>query len=502
MRAAGLGLVVLLLPAAVRGDDGAAPGARAVRLSSVDGQVQLSQSGQVVTDHAVANTPLFEGAQLTTGEDGRTEIQFEDGSVARIPPDSSLTITALKATGGTELELTSGMGFFEIKDGNQGNPMVVRFAGSSVTVTGFTVLRVKLDKSPGELAVFSGNAHLDGQAGQVDVHGGESVSLSGLAVAESIEPDSWDAWNGDRDQALTASEAGQTEATQGLPNSGNPAWGDLNSNGTWYNVPDQGYVWSPYEASNPEWDPYGSGSWVDEPGYGYTYVSGEPWGYMPYQCGAWNWYNTFGWGWAPGMCQPWWGTGGWFFTIGNYPPWYRLPFRPIRRRGPRPGEPRAVGPRQVIPVRRTAGVSPDAVLPKREPGTPIRIGGVIARPLQPIMPRQVYSPEPGTPRPGIGPVEAGGTPQPVVTRPVYAPTPAPQRGTYAPAPTPGTGSSGGYHPAPVTPRPAPPGNSHPSGGSHPSSGSHPAPSSPHPASTSSPHASGGGGGSHGGGSHK
>jgi hypothetical protein len=462
--------------------------------------VQLSQGGKEVADHALANTPLFEGAQLATGDDGRAEIQFDDGSVARIPPQSSLTITALRPAGGAELELTGGMGFFEIKDGNQGNPMVMHFAGNAVTVTGFTVLRVELDRSPGELAVFAGNAHLEGSAGQVDLHGGESVALNGVIVAESIEPDSWDTWNSDRDQALTATETGQTEATLGLPNSGNPAWGDLNSNGTWYNVPDQGNVWSPYEASNPQWDPYGDGSWVDEPGYGYTYVSGEPWGYMPYQCGAWNWYNNFGWGWAPGLCQPWWGSGGWFFTIGTYPPWYHLPFRPIRHAGPRPGGPRPLGPRPIIAVNRRVNSAPVTVLPAREPGRSVQMGGVIGQPLRLISPRMTYNHQPAISRPGIGPVSAGGNPAPGVARPVFTPTPQPAapRTQYAPAPG-SAGSSGGYHPAPSTPRPA-------SGGSHPSAGSHPSPStsSPHPSSTSSPHSSssGGGGGSHAGGSHK
>ena len=36
---------------------------------------------------------------LATGDDGRAEIQFEDGSVARISPDSSLTLSALRGQG-------------------------------------------------------------------------------------------------------------------------------------------------------------------------------------------------------------------------------------------------------------------------------------------------------------------------------------------------------------------------------------------------------------------
>src|SRR5580658_3899913 len=83
-----LGLAALALGAqalapAVRADD-ASPAARAVRLSSVDGQVQLSQGNQVIAETSVANTPLFEGTRVTTADDGRAEIQFEDGSVARL----------------------------------------------------------------------------------------------------------------------------------------------------------------------------------------------------------------------------------------------------------------------------------------------------------------------------------------------------------------------------------------------------------------------------------
>ncbi len=140
-------------------DEGDNQAGRAVRLSNVNGQVQVSQGGQMLGDHAIANTPLFEGAQVTTGNDGRAEVQFEDGSVARIPPASSLTLSVLRPNGSTEILLSSGMGYFELQGGGQGSPMRVRFGSDVVTATGFTVLRVKLDDGPPNVAVFSGNAH-------------------------------------------------------------------------------------------------------------------------------------------------------------------------------------------------------------------------------------------------------------------------------------------------------------------------------------------------------
>ena len=279
------------------------PAARAVRLSSVEGQVQISQGNTVLATQALVNTPLFEGTQIKTSDDGRAEIQFEDGSIARVSPDSSLTLSVLRLQGDatdTQLTLDGGLGYFELQGDTPTDHIQVQFSGATVTTSGFSVLRINLDNPPGDVAVFSGNAHVEGgNALALDLHGGESVKLNAsepgnYLLSEAIEPDSWDAWNSDRDQALTSQEAERTPATSGVPNNNNPAWSDLDANGNWYNVPGQGYVWSPYEASNAGWDPYGCGSWMSMPSYGYSWISCEPWGFMPYASGIWNYYDGFG----------------------------------------------------------------------------------------------------------------------------------------------------------------------------------------------------------------
>jgi hypothetical protein len=216
--------------------------------------VQIAQGGQLLADPALVNTPLFEGMQVLTSEDGRAELEFDDGSVIRLSPDSSLMLTVLRGDGGSgsaEIELSSGLGYFELQGGSAGNQTRVRFGDAVVTASGFTVLRVNLDNPPGELAVFSGNAHLErGRSVALDLHGGQSVTLNAsdpvqYLLAESIEPDSWDTWNSDRDQSLTALAATRTGAANSLPESNNPAWNDLDANGNWYNVPGTGSVWSP-----------------------------------------------------------------------------------------------------------------------------------------------------------------------------------------------------------------------------------------------------------------
>ena len=107
---------VFVLPAAWADD--AAQAVSAARLSSVEGQVQVSQGNQVLADQAVANMPLFEETRVATADNGRAEIQLEDGSVARLSPNSSLTLTVLRGQGGVgdaEIVLETGLGYFEVQ---------------------------------------------------------------------------------------------------------------------------------------------------------------------------------------------------------------------------------------------------------------------------------------------------------------------------------------------------------------------------------------------------
>ena len=282
------------------------------------------------------------------------------------------------------------------------------------------------------------------------MHGGESVVLSAsdpgrYDLAESIEPDSWDAWNADRDQALTSEAAAETGAAQGLGDNGNPAWSDLDANGDWYNVPDQGYVWSPYEAANTGFDPYGSGYWMWMPRYGYMWVSGYSWGYLPFQCGMWNYYNDFGWGWAPGAggCSPWWRMGfyggpniGMGFT-GYRPPAIPRRRRPDERNGANGGE----QPRLIAVNRRPTGGA--IGLPVRDRAMPVTIAGHTVQPLRPLSPRPAYQRSaPGfVTRPAPGYTVMGGEPRTAAGAGRANGYSAGGRAGYAPAPKSSGGSS-------------------------------------------------------------
>jgi hypothetical protein len=467
---AGLAVGAMLLAQGLWADD-AGPAGRAVRLSNVDGTVHVSQGGQVLAETAVANAPLFEGTQVVTGDDGRAEIQFDDGSIARISPNSSLTLKVLKgqgATGEALMVLDVGLGYFELQGSPESGSVRVQFGNSVVTSTGAAVVRVDLDNPSGQLSVFSGNAHLErGKAVSLDVHGGESITLSAsdasqYNLVESIEPDSWDTWNSDRDSALDGAATARTATTNGFADNANPAWNDLDANGSWYNVPGQGNVWSPYEAADASWDPYGDGDWMFTPAYGYIWASGYSWGYLPYHCGLWNWYDGFGWGWAPGMggCRPWWGGG--FYGgpfIGSRFGGYRPPSRPRRP------IPVINGRHPVYQVVAVSRRSPSGVvgLPSRDRTSVVQIAGHTLQPQRPLSPRPEYS------RTGVASGVHGGYQGPPATHgapPGYGGT---RPGTPAAARNSG---GGGSHPAPASHPPSAPA-SHPSGGGGGGGGAHP-----------------------------
>ena len=119
-------------------------------------------------------------------------------------------------------------------------------------------------------------------------------------LAQGIDPDSWDQWNTDRDQAMNQMAAQETREAIGSGNAGAAGVSDLDYYGNWYSSNGTSF-WVP-DGAGAGWDPYGSGYWGNYGGSaGYVWISGYPWGWLPYHCGTWNYFNSFNqWGWIPG----------------------------------------------------------------------------------------------------------------------------------------------------------------------------------------------------------
>ncbi len=389
------------------GPGGGSPGtkARAARLSSVDGTVQVVVDGQVIANPAYANLPIFEGSQVVTRNDGRAEIETDDGNIVRVTPNSTITLTSLAGHEGnskTEVVVNAGQVYFELQPSTDSRAVRIDFGATSVVPSLYSVLRVNYDTEPGAMAVFSGQVHVTrGSSMTVDAHGGQTLSLdpgdpSAYNLTDSVQQDSWDQWNTDRDNALQSEQSAKTPATGQMSGDESTGMADLDANGNWYNVPGQGYIWSPYDAqgAGENWDPYGYGYWTSYPNVGYVWVSGYNWGYTPYNCGNWNFYGGFGWGWSPrGGCRPWWRRGRWMANVGNVPGDYRVPVsprRPVQMQTTRTvATGRPLPPMKPILVDRRPASGVNAYL-GFQPGQPMVVHGQLVPPVHTIAPRTTY----------------------------------------------------------------------------------------------------------------
>ncbi|HVT99413.1 MAG TPA: DUF6600 domain-containing protein, partial [Acidobacteriaceae bacterium] len=350
---------------------------RAVRISDVEGKVQVFEGEEVAFDQAEPNMPAVEGMRLVTADNGRFEIEFEDGSVARVTPDSSIRLTQLRrnADGSTvtQIDALSGLSYYELN--GRGGEYSVHFGPNSATPVKSAVFRVSLDASPSTVAVMHGAVHIDdGMGMSMDIHPSQTFQTDlkqpgQFTVAQSVAADTWDQWNSDRDESLAKLETNQSIARASSGNPDNPAWNDLDYYGNWYNLPGYGQAWAPSGVS-ANWDPFGVGAWGYYQGVGYTWISGYPWGWWPYHCGAWNFQNGFGWMWVPGNCGSGFYGSGWYpySTVWSVPPGYVPPLRPnggIPINGPRlrpinPRVPRLItvnrGPENSAPFRHPEGI--------------------------------------------------------------------------------------------------------------------------------------------------
>jgi len=74
-------------------------------------------------------------------------------------------------------------------------------------------------------------------------------------------------------------------------------YNELEPYGAWVSYRPYGYVWVPRNVGY-NWRPYTTGHW-DWTDYGWTWVSFEPWGWIPFHYGRWGFEPRFGWYWVP-----------------------------------------------------------------------------------------------------------------------------------------------------------------------------------------------------------
>jgi hypothetical protein len=293
-----LALIVMMAGAAWSQQPEAAPADVApsvARISLMSGEVstQRGDSGDWVA--ATLNTPVVAGDRVSTGNQGRAEVQLDYANLVRLAGATNVSVANL-ARNQIQVQVGRGLVTYAVLKGAEAS-VEIDTPNVAVHPLGEGDYRVLVNSDEEtQVIVRRGSADVTTPQGSTRVDQGQMITIRGTdspqyQTASAPDRDDWDKWNSDRDRTITnAVSWSHTDPYY-------TGSADLDTYGSWSQVPDYDYVWFPNTAAG--WAPYRDGRWVWEPYYGWTWVSYEPWGWAPYHYGRWA---VFGgrWGWWPG----------------------------------------------------------------------------------------------------------------------------------------------------------------------------------------------------------
>jgi FecR protein len=281
---------------------------RIVRLSTVDGNVQIDRNTGQGFERAFLNLPVTQGTKLRIRGEGRAEIEFEDGSTLRIASDTQVEFPQLSlldsGSKASTVNVASGTAYINFA-GAKDNQLTLMFGHEKVAFSRAAHLRLEASRGTAALAVFKGDVQVDAPSGPIEVGKNQTASFDlreddKSSVAKDIEPNPSDDWDKAQDkyhQRYTLSASNNNNNNNVSPY----AFGmsDMGYYGNFFNAPGYGMMWQPY-LTGAGWDPFMDGAWAFSPGMGYGWVSAYPWGWTPYHYGSWAFVPSYGWAWQPG----------------------------------------------------------------------------------------------------------------------------------------------------------------------------------------------------------
>ncbi|HEY6337405.1 MAG TPA: FecR family protein [Candidatus Sulfotelmatobacter sp.] len=297
--------------------------ARIVRLSDVQGSVEIDKNTGLGFESAFLNLPIMQGVQLRTRSSGRVEIEFEDGSTMRLGPNTAVEFSTLGLTdAGQQISVVNLAGGLAYLNWLGKGDFTLNFSREKVALDHPAHFRVQLSSDVARFAVFKGEVEVEGPSGKVTVSKKQMADFDlrdedRFTLAKVFEEEPLDNWDKESIQYH------EQYARNNAPVNGFGA-SDLGYYGNYTSVPGYGMMWQPF-FTGVGWDPFMDGAWSWYPGYGSMFVSAYPWGWLPYRYGNWMFIPGFGWMWQPG------GFGTWNAlprTAGVLPPTFHAPVAP------------------------------------------------------------------------------------------------------------------------------------------------------------------------------
>ena len=138
---------------------------RAVRLSFVEGSVQITHGSSQDFEKAMANLPMIQGTRLRTSGDGRAEVEFEDGSTIRLAPNSSIAFPelVLRESGGkaSSIEISKGTAYVDFA-GEKNEEFTLQFGKEKLALAHSARMRIAVSEEGASVAVFKGDIQIEG----------------------------------------------------------------------------------------------------------------------------------------------------------------------------------------------------------------------------------------------------------------------------------------------------------------------------------------------------
>ncbi len=267
------------------------------RLSIVQGDVNIQRGDNGQLTAALANAPVMTHDQVQTSAGSRAELQFDEGTILRLGPDTALTVADLEFQR-AQVQLGLGTLIFRVLPNAQTQ---LEIDTPSVGIRAVTQGEYRIsvfDNGTSQITVRNGQLEVFGPRGSERIDSGRSVIVRGdasdpeMQTISEVQRDQFEQWSEDRDRDFDAPRSYQ------YVNAGVQGAADLDRYGNW--VPSgYGEVWRPQGVA-PDWSPYSDGQWSYTDYYGWTWIDYSPWGWAPYHYGRWFWNTGYGWCWFPG----------------------------------------------------------------------------------------------------------------------------------------------------------------------------------------------------------
>ena len=259
-----------------------------LRLSYIQGDVQVRTGDTQDWVAAATNIPLADGDNIWSPERSAAEVQALNGTCVRIAENSSLSVVMFDRNTG-QFSLDQGNAYVNSR-GGKNELFQLDTPSASIRVIGKAIFEADVStEGYTDVSVLAGSLSVESESGAVTVSQGQVLSIKQGGAPRLFAlspPDDWTRWNQDRDRVIYQQRA----SARYLPPDLQTYSYDLDQNGQWTNTPDYGYVWTPTVVVGAAWSPYRVGRWCWMRG-DYVWVPNEPWGWAPYHYGRWAWHR-------------------------------------------------------------------------------------------------------------------------------------------------------------------------------------------------------------------